>query len=109
MNIDEKFNIIKMQYEKIAENLEKYKYTLSSVEYLNKQKEKLDKAIESIILDCSIDDIQFEINELQEQRSLLLKKYENMHYLNISNEDNAILLKLNEKLVYLSNVKRTKN
>ncbi len=109
MNIDEKFNIIKMQYEKIAENLEKYKHTLSSVEYLNKQKEKLDKALENILLDCSMDDIQFEINELHEQRSLLLKKYENMHYLNISAEDSTILLKLNEKLVYLSNVKRTKN
>ena len=51
MNIDEKFNIIKMQYARIAENLEKYKHTLSSVEYLNKQKEKLDKALENILLD----------------------------------------------------------
>jgi len=108
MNLDEKFNVIKMQYNKISENLEKYKHNLFSVEYLNKQKEKLDNAIENILLDCSMDDIQFEINDLQDQRTQLLKKY-NTYYTKMSNDDNNKLLKLNEKLVYLSNIKRSKN
>ena len=54
-----------------------------------------------------MDDIQFEINDLQDQRTQLLKKY-NTYYTKMSNDDNNKLLKLNEKLVYLSNIKRSK-
>jgi hypothetical protein len=109
MNLDERFNVIKMQYNKISDNLEKYKHNSFSVEYLNKQKEKLDNAIENILLDCSMDDIQFEINDLQDQRTQLLEKYKNTYYTKMSNDDANKLLKLNEKLVYLSNIKRSKN
>lgn len=107
MNLDEKFNIIKMQYEKITINLEKYKHNRFSVEYLNKQKDKLDKAIETMLIDCSTDDLILEINELQIERESLLLKSKN--YKTDPSEFNEQLMKLNERLVYLSNMKRTKN
>jgi GTP-sensing pleiotropic transcriptional regulator CodY len=107
MNLDEKFNIIKMQYEKISENLEKYKHNRLSVEYLNQQKERLDKAIESMLFDCSTDDLILEINELQIERENILNQFRN--YKTFPNEYNEQLMKLNERLVYLSNIKRIKN
>ncbi len=107
MNLDEKFNIIKMQYKKISENLEKYKNNRLSVEYLNKQKERLDKAIESMLLDCSTDDLILEINELQIERENILNQTRN--YKTFPPQYNEQLMKLNERLVYLSNIKRSKN
>ena len=57
-----------------------------------------------MLIDCSTDDIILEINELQIERENLLKNYKN--YKIDSHEFNEQLMKLNERLVYLSNIKK---